>query len=444
MSSRNNLLYHFIGLALLSLVITGCGSPRPGGLFKKRSPHEVYAQRLKEAGLNETAMGKAWLQKADSSLRMPVTISIPYRETGYFAADRVEAASFRFEARRGEKLSVSLRKKPLNDFMIFVDLLEGDTSVIRPEVLAFADTSGAPLSYEVEESGHFMLRLQPELLQAGEYTLDISYGPSLGYPLKAPGSGHIQSIWGDERDAGARRHEGIDLFVPLRTPVLAAAPGRVSSVKETPLGGKVVWLRPENRNYRLYYAHLDSQLVQDGQQVQAGEIIGLVGNSGNARNTPPHLHFGIYTFGGAVDPFPFVNRNIRPAAGIKASLENLNKTVRTRPGETRFFSSPDAEDPDRMLPAQTPLLVEAATSDLYKVILPDGRKGYIRGKSVHPIKKALSNRRLEAAQPLLAQPALEAVRKAVLPTGSPVDILGSFNNYFLVSDRHGNSGWIER
>ncbi len=56
---------------------------------------------------------------------------------------------------------------------------------------------------------------------------------------------------------------------------------------------------------RYYYAHLDGFAVESGDKVKKGEILGYVGNTGNAITTPPHLHFGIYA-GGPVDPAPFL------------------------------------------------------------------------------------------------------------------------------------------
>jgi hypothetical protein len=92
------------------------------------------------------------------------------------------------------------------------------------------------------------------------------------------------------------------------TPALAAADGVVRGVGVTSLGGKVVWLRDED-GHALYYAHLDRQYVTEGQQVRTGDTLGFIGNTGNARTTPPHLHFGIYARGeGPVDPWYFVYR----------------------------------------------------------------------------------------------------------------------------------------
>jgi murein DD-endopeptidase MepM/ murein hydrolase activator NlpD len=73
------------------------------------------------------------------------------------------------------------------------------------------------------------------------------------------------------------------------------------------LGGKVVWLWAPARRLSLYYAHLDEQAVTPGTRVSVGDVLGYIGNTGNARDTAPHLHSGVYAaLAGAVDPFPFV------------------------------------------------------------------------------------------------------------------------------------------
>ena len=123
----------------------------------------------------------------------------------------------------------------------------------------------------------------------------------------------MQSFWGDPRDGGQRRHEGIDIFAPKLTPAIAVADGYVSGVTEGGIGGKAVWLNVAGKNIHLYYAHLDRQLVRDGQAIKQGDTLGLIGNTGNAKYTAPHLHFGIYTPDGPVDPFPFVNKTIKTA-----------------------------------------------------------------------------------------------------------------------------------
>jgi hypothetical protein len=117
----------------------------------------------------------------------------------------------------------------------------------------------------------------------------------------------------------ARAHQGIDIFAPRGTPAVAATDGVVRRVGENRLGGRVVFLYDPEGGQSLYYAHLDSQTVADGQRVRAGDTLGFVGNTGNARTTAPHLHFGIYRGGeGAVNPFPFVDDQVPRAPALAA------------------------------------------------------------------------------------------------------------------------------
>lgn len=115
----------------------------------------------------------------------------------------------------------------------------------------------------------------------------------------------LRDTWQASRTAG-RRHEGIDIFAKKGTPVIAATEGIVLRTEETPLGGKVVWvLGPGGQHH--YYAHLDRVAdVVAYQRLAAGAVLGYVGNTGNARGTPPHLHYGVYGQGGAINPYPLL------------------------------------------------------------------------------------------------------------------------------------------
>jgi len=79
------------------------------------------------------------------------------------------------------------------------------------------------------------------------------------------------------------------------TPVLAVSDGEIVRVHSNRLGGKVLYLRSPDGEYDFYYAHLNgyAEGVEVGMQVQQGDVIGYVGNTGNARRTPPHLHFQV-------------------------------------------------------------------------------------------------------------------------------------------------------
>jgi len=122
-------------------------------------------------------------------------------------------------------------------------------------------------------------------------------------PSPVPGA-RIYDSWGFERDGGKRRHEGIDIFAPRGTPVVATTRGRITRIGTNALGGKVVWVLGPGRQLH-YYAHLDEIAARAaGDWVTPGELLGRVGNTGNARGGPTHLHYGIYAAGGAINPYP--------------------------------------------------------------------------------------------------------------------------------------------
>lgn len=105
--------------------------------------------------------------------------------------------------------------------------------------------------------------------------------------------------------SGGRRHEGVDIFAPRHTPILSTTDGVVVFVGENRLGGHTVQILGPGGQWH-YFAHLEAfGKVGAGQWISAGFPIGTVGDSGNAKGTPPHLHYGVYHFlRKAVDPLP--------------------------------------------------------------------------------------------------------------------------------------------
>lgn len=117
-------------------------------------------------------------------------------------------------------------------------------------------------------------------------------------------------------------------------------------------------------------------MVHEGQQVKAGDVIGTVGNTGNAQYTPAHLHFGIYTFGGAIDPLPFVKREQpTPKKPADRELDRMLQVVKP-------MKSMDSI----VLPAATELVPLAVTSKGYLAEQPDGQWVEVDFKSVKAIK----------------------------------------------------------
>jgi murein DD-endopeptidase MepM/ murein hydrolase activator NlpD len=124
--------------------------------------------------------------------------------------------------------------------------------------------------------------------------------PVRGVPPRA-----LRDTWGGAR-SGGRKHEGIDIFAKRGTAVTSATEGIVMRLGANRLGGQVVWvLGPGGQRH--YYAHLDRYAdIEAGQRVRAGTVLGYVGTTGNAAGTPPHLHYGIYETGGAINPYPLL------------------------------------------------------------------------------------------------------------------------------------------
>lgn len=127
---------------------------------------------------------------------------------------------------------------------------------------------------------------------------------SLPVPVEGVRAGDIAATFGAPRGS-SRTHAGLDIFAERGTPVLSSTRGIVASVRDGGLGGKQVWVLGPARE-RHYYAHLDgwSEGLSEGEVVFPGTPLGFVGTTGNARGTPPHLHYGIYGSDGALDPLP--------------------------------------------------------------------------------------------------------------------------------------------
>ena len=132
--------------------------------------------------------------------------------------------------------------------------------------------------------------------------------PPARLPVPVIGVGRQQLInsWGSPRTEG-RRHQGIDIFAPRGREIVSTTSGIVMTIGNTRRGGNIVWVFGPGGQWH-YYAHLDRfAAIHVGQVIVRGTVIGYVGDTGNAKGTPPHLHYGIYRFrGGAINPYPLL------------------------------------------------------------------------------------------------------------------------------------------
>lgn len=129
---------------------------------------------------------------------------------------------------------------------------------------------------------------------------------ALPVPVQGVRASRIADTFGAPRGRD-RTHAGVDIFAPRGTAVLSATRGIVVSVREGGLGGRQVWVMGPGGE-RHYYAHLDDwqEGLETGDLIGPGDPLGTVGTTGNARGTPPHLHYGIYGKDGAYDPLPLL------------------------------------------------------------------------------------------------------------------------------------------
>ncbi|HUS13107.1 MAG TPA: M23 family metallopeptidase, partial [Pyrinomonadaceae bacterium] len=166
-------------------------------------------------------------------------------------------------------------------------------------VLVLANWSGVSASAK-KVADKFLLIVHIARLYAAEPD------QKLAMPVHGVTKSQIGDTWQTPRD-GNRRHEGQDIFASRGTPVLSATEGYIVKVGENSLGGQTVSVvGAGGRIY--YYAHLDSYAphLAPGDRVTTQTVLGYVGTTGNAAGTPPHLHFGVYTTGGALNPLPLL------------------------------------------------------------------------------------------------------------------------------------------
>ncbi|MCU1347264.1 MAG: family metallopeptidase, partial [Acidobacteria bacterium] len=151
------------------------------------------------------------------------------------------------------------------------------------------------------------------------------FAPLNGLAIRMPVVGvrvrDLDDSWHAPRDGGARQHKGIDIFASKGTEIVAVADGIISFIGDQRLGGHCIWLTTEG-GASFYYAHLDRWAagLYEGMEVQSGDLLGYVGNTGNAKYTPSHLHFGVNQNDEMVNPYPILAKAI-PSQHAHAHVE---------------------------------------------------------------------------------------------------------------------------
>ena len=407
---------------------------------KGPSSHEEFARQLEANGLGQTAMGQRWLQSARAALTEPLAVVPPYAESGGFLAHRAGALGLIFEALDGQTLHLAFERRGEPAGRIFVEVFYvreplSEARHVRLRGLGPQESSlEVPLPYD----GKYIVRLQPELLIDTLYSLRLELDAAVPFPVEIE-TDAVGSFFGDPRDAGSRLHEGIDIFAPRNTPVVAVAAGRATA-RKTPRGGNVVWLRTANRSY--YYAHLEKAAFNGIREVSTGEVIGYVGNSGNAVTTPTHLHFGVYRRGyGPMDPLPRLAARVFDAA--PPEVEFSPRHVRTHAGRLNLRAEPDtSSEVLEQLEAGSIVKTSAIRGDWLRVTTPADLSGWIH-KDYQ--EDALPVRRWHAVAPTLLLDSLtsDARPVALVDADDELGVIGNYATHVLVRDADGEKeGWI--
>ena len=204
------------------------------------------------------------------------------------------------------------------------------------------------------------------------------------------GGAKYTNDWGGARSAdatgGTGRHQGNDLFAPKGTPVVAVADGTITKMGPSKIGGNRIWL-----NGTYYYAHLDrfAKGLKAGAVVKAGQVIGYVGTTGDAKGTPPHLHFGYDPTGGQgkqwANPFEMLSRwktgkaSLEPAA---AATPTDPAAAAVEPASLDFGQGvplgpplPGAPAPDLPGSSQIPYRDPESPGGLWQLVSPQSQEG---------------------------------------------------------------------
>lgn len=374
---------YIVGILCLAVVGSSCTKIRD--LFDPPSPRERYQREFQEDELSVILWDNAY----EKALQEQILFHLPYGEAGFFLPDHMQVYSYETELRRGELFHFDLlTENP--DVRVFIDFyklsdddfIDGnreDTETNSNEIdyIIQNDPLDRYLQYRVEDPGTYKIVVQPEIAAYSGFSFSAYTLPSLRFPVAGKSNSDIQSFWGASRDGGSRSHEGIDIFAPRGTPVVAAEGGYVSSTGNRGLGGKQVWVRTGFFGSSHYYAHLDSINVSGGTQVQPGDTLGFVGNTGNAVTTSPHLHFGIYTGRGAVDPLPFVyERESTDAPAMIPEPESLAVLVESQTANLRLQASLQGEIRGQVQQQDT-LRLMGITDSWKHIQTVDGIRAYI-------------------------------------------------------------------
>lgn len=403
----------------------------------RQSPHASYHDALVRENLDASA--KRWAAEANASLRSPLPITLPYSERRLLENEHLQPVTFTFNLKADQLVQVELLPSVNTRAEVFVDvfLLEDEHS--EPKRIDSMPANKGMVKVSAPQDGQYLVRVQPSHTAIGLMDIAITSPVRYGFPVDVESLSPVKSFFGAGRDGGRRLHEGIDIFAPRGTAVVSATEGRVTRVGETPRGGKQVWVKGDDRSF--YYAHLDSIAVERGHKVARGQVLGTVGNTGNAITTAPHLHFGIYKkWKGAIDPLPLVGR--AKTEGLYALPETTlaprwmavsARKLNLRAGPSRQHRAAASLERGDLV------RVDAIADEWLRVTTGSGQAGFVARRLTElPTESSLQ---LDHNHRVAYLPRADAPIISEVNAGQQLLSLGRFGDFTLVKMPSGLYGW---
>ncbi|MBZ0111161.1 MAG: M23 family metallopeptidase [Thermoanaerobaculia bacterium] len=147
--------------------------------------------------------------------------------------------------------------------------------------------------------------------------MDALRARKLLIPVRGVEISDLRDSYSDPR-SGGREHLALDIMAPRNRKILAVEDGRIERLFQSDLGGITIYQRSADGRFIYYYAHLEryARGLEEGKEVERGDVLGFVGSTGNAPDNAPHLHFAIYRGsrlnqwwkGEPVNPYPVLAR----------------------------------------------------------------------------------------------------------------------------------------
>ncbi len=442
------------------------------------------------------SLGSDWIATAERAVADPTPVLLPFFEELRFEAMTPGAAAYEFPAVRGHGITVSVKtpegSSSGHENSILLELflkveaarqvrgteapLEGSSSSSFGAGLvtvAHLMPGNGSLYYEPQRHGSYVLVVQPKPLAAAHVTITVTTEAVLEWPVEGTTYWDVWSAFGDPRDGGRRVHHGLDIFAPRGTGIVAASPSTVMRAGTRDRGGNIVSLFDQERGIYLYYAHLDEHKTDRGRTVQPGQIIGTVGNTGNALTTPPHLHIGIYeaSWRRPVDPWYFFVPTRDVLRRTEVDLAEFGKWVTIAdsaaaivrhpdvsggiiPSPARYDArgnpiEPSSRPPEYLprgdvlssrLPVQSVVEVLGAHGPYLRVRSSEG-PGYVFKENVAPARRVVEEVTVGMETPVFTRPVAGSDIRGVVPHGATIAVLGYLGTFGLIN-YDGNPGWI--